>query len=100
MQRNEHMKALRLAIARSNARSRALETARKNTEKYFAALRREKNAKIKNRRFRPTLTPLSVQRRTAFRTAVKSPAKPNLRRHVLLKSQAIASFARSMRYRS
>lgn len=95
--------AVRRAVERENSRHVRQARNRNNSSKFMNALKAEKNRKMKplspRLRARATLTPVSVLRRNAFRKAVKSPARPNLRRATLLTAQALRLYNNSRKHR-
>jgi len=96
--------ALRRAIERENSRSIVQARNKKNTAKYMSAIKAEKNLKIKplspRLKRRPSPSPVTKLRQNAFRSAVKRPVKPNLRRYVLLKTQALRVYNKSRKHLS
>jgi hypothetical protein len=94
--------AIRRAVERENSRAKVQARNRKNSAKFMNALKAEKNRKMKplspRLRARATLTPVSVLRRNAFRKAVKSPARPNLRRAAIMATQARRMYTNSLKH--
>jgi len=94
--------AVRRTVERENSRHVRQARNRNNSAKFMNALKAEKNRNIKpltpRLRARATLTGVSVLRRNAFRRAVKSPVRPNLRRATLLTAQALRMYNNSRKH--
>lgn len=94
--------AIRRAVERENSRTKVQARNRNNSAKFMNAIKAEKNRKIKpltpRLRARATPSPMSVLRRNAFRKAVKSPARPNLRRAAIMATQARRMYTNSLKH--
>lgn len=94
--------AIRRAVERENSRAKMQARNRNNSAKFMKARAAEKNLKMKpltpRLRARATPSPMSVLRRNAFRKAVKSPARPNLRRAAIMATQARRMYTNSLKH--
>ena len=94
--------AVRRAVERENSRTKVQDRNRNNSAKFMKSRAAEKNLKIKpltpRLRARATPSPMSVLRRNAFRKAVKSPARPNLRRAAIMATQARRMYTNSLKH--